>query len=206
MKVVYYHFQSLSSTNDWAKKNFHSFEKNALTAICADMQTKGRGQFGRRWNSPDRMNIYASFCFFTKNMNSDVFVFTHLLALAAAEVLAKMGIHPKMKWPNDLLVSGRKIAGILCETLPIEDHTGVVLGIGLNVNMPQDALAKIDQEATSILEELKKETPVTEVFSSLKNIFQSKLETYFTSGFKPFEKQFEDFLIKTSDRPGSALQ
>ena len=67
--------------------------------------------------------------------------------MAVAQALESLQLKPRLKWPNDLLLSGKKVCGILCETT----EGWVVLGIGLNVNMDAEELAQIDQPATSLL-------------------------------------------------------
>ena len=69
-------------------------------------------------------------------------------------MLNEEGVQATMKWPNDVLVNGKKVAGVLCETVFHASHIEIILGFGLNVNMGSEDLAKIDQPATS----LKKET------------------------------------------------
>ena len=68
-------------------------------------------------------------------------------------MLESFGFHTSLKWPNDILLSEKKIAGLLCETTAFSDLICVVLGIGLNVNMPIDLLNKIDRPATSLYAE-----------------------------------------------------
>ena len=64
MDVTYFHFDTIDSTNTWAKQNVHLFEESPLTLITADRQTAGRGRFKRTWVSPAEENIYATLCFF----------------------------------------------------------------------------------------------------------------------------------------------
>ena len=73
-----------------------------------------------------------------------------LLSISCATILKKKGFSPQIKWPNDILLSGQKVAGILTEAVTFEDRVGIVLGIGLNVNMSKELLKSIDQPATSL--------------------------------------------------------
>lgn len=148
MEIIHHHFESLSSTNDWAKEHLTDLPKGTLLLVTAEGQTAARGQYGREWIAPTGKNVYATFGFYTP-AETDPFVLTRLLALAAIQALEEFGVVAELKWPNDLLVKGKKIAGILCETRGLE----VSIGIGLNVNMTPEELGAINQPATSLLAE-----------------------------------------------------
>jgi BirA family biotin operon repressor/biotin-[acetyl-CoA-carboxylase] ligase len=145
------HYQVLESTNDWAKKHIDQWDKNAVTLITADQQTAGRGRFGRQWSSPAGKNLYGSFVFFLEEEQLDITRLVRLLAESTVAVLQALGFSPVIKWPNDLLIDSKKIVGILCETVAATPPlVGVILGIGLNVNMSEEELGLIDQPATSL--------------------------------------------------------
>lgn len=183
MKIIQYHFEVLTSTNDWGKANFTSFDKNNLTMITANAQTAARGQYGRAWISYPHKNLNLTFCFFSEGQ--EPFLFTHLLGLSVAQVLA---LPFQMKWPNDLKIGDKKIAGILCETISLPCHQGIVLGLGLNVNLTTEELAVIDQPATSILEESGQQTNLPQLLNQLAQQFASNLTLFFKEGIAPFER------------------
>jgi len=193
MEIIYHHFESLSSTNDWAKDYLAVLEHNALLLVTADGQTAARGQFGRTWLSPKGENLYASFAFFASSQHEPL-TFTHLLALSAAAVLNDMRISCRLKWPNDLLVNHKKIAGILCETVPMT-HLGVILGIGLNVNMTSNTLKAISQPATSLFCETGQTYCLDKVCNSLKDKFREDLTLFLEQGFRPFQETFNHLLL-----------
>src|SRR4029077_7189564 len=97
------------------------------------------------------LNIYATFCFWFDLQRTDIGHIPQLLALSAAQTLEEQGFLPTIKWPNDLLLRDKKVAGILCETILEQGLRGIVCGIGLNVNMPLHILNQIDRPATSLL-------------------------------------------------------
>ena len=76
-----------------------------------------------------------------------------LMGFSLKGVLVGEGLQPTMKWPNDLLLNGKKVAGVLCEMVSHADAVEVILGVGLNVNMEEEDLKKIDQAATSLKHE-----------------------------------------------------
>lgn len=152
-----YHFQTIDSTNSLAKRNLLFFKKEVLTAISAEEQTAGYGRQKRSWHSKKGENLLVTFLFHSSK-ELDQAHLVQLLAKIVQKVLKNYSVEATIKWPNDLLVNGKKIAGILVE---IHDHW-VIMGLGLNVNMDEDSLAQINQAATSLyLETGEKNSPDT---------------------------------------------
>lgn len=177
--MIHYHFTSLASTNDWAKAHINEFQKETITLITASEQTAGRGQYSRHWYSPPDENLYATFVFFMKESHIDHLILTQSLAKAVVSVLADEKIEAMIKWPNDIMIRSKKAAGILCETVALHDPTeltGIVIGIGLNVNMPMERLAKIGQPATSLMVETGRPYEIKEITALL----AAKAEIEFT--------------------------
>ncbi len=121
------------------------------TCVIAETQDAGRGRLRRVWRSPHGKNIYASSVLRPALHPSEVSPLAFLSCLAAFDTLRSMGLAPTLKWPNDVLVNGRKVCGTLIE-LSVEPDTVrfVVVGIGLNVNMGEDDMdEEIRGKATS---------------------------------------------------------
>ena len=192
MRIVHYHFKTIGSTNTWAKEHAHQFDPQVLTLVTADHQTAGRGRFKRRWESPDSGNIYATYCFFVEETRGDIGHIPQLLALTAAQVLEKLGFNPSLKWPNDILLSGKKLSGILCETVMQGTHRVVICGIGLNVNMSLETLQTIDRPATSLKVETGSEYSVDEILKALTQQFVLHLEIFLKQGFDSFFPGFKE--------------
>ncbi len=106
------------------------------TVVCADAQTGGRGRFGRAWESPPGLNLYLSLLLRPSVEPPQAPQLTLVAAVAlAAAVETVTGLSPRLKWPNDLYLGGRKAAGILAEMSADADRLRhVVIGVGLNVN------------------------------------------------------------------------
>ena len=106
--------------------------------VVADHQTAGRGRLDRTWESPPGANLLASVLLRPQCEAADVHLCTEAVALAAADACREVaGVEPVLKWPNDLLVGGRKLAGVLAEA----EFSGgtlvaVIVGIGINVAWP----------------------------------------------------------------------
>jgi BirA family biotin operon repressor/biotin-[acetyl-CoA-carboxylase] ligase len=124
------HFAEIDSTNDEAKRQAAAGGPSGLV-VWADGQTAGRGRQGRVWQSPPG-NLYCSILLRPERAAAEVAQLSFAAALAVCDALAPW--QPRCKWPNDVLIEGRKIAGILLES---EAATGkvawLVIGIGINL-------------------------------------------------------------------------
>lgn len=152
-------FDSLPSTNREAVRLAQADVEHG-TIVVADSQTAGRGRLARTWFSPAGANLYCSVILRMKRPAEGLTEWLSWLplvsALAAAEAIeAVSSLHISVKWPNDLLVSERKVGGILCESgsgagsIPFQ-----IIGIGLNVNVEQqDWPEELSESATSIRHE-----------------------------------------------------
>lgn len=124
------------------------------TVIIADRQSAGRGRLGRRWESPSAVNLYCSILLRPQIPVQQAPQMTFLSAVAVAETLDHLYQLPaKVKWPNDVLVGGKKIAGLLNEmSAETEQIHFVILGIGVNLNMTAEQFPeKLNYPATSVL-------------------------------------------------------
>lgn len=186
------HFEQIDSTNTWAKMHPDQWAPFGVTLITASSQTAGRGRFKRQWVSPPYVNIYATFCFWLEPQRIDLGHIPQLLALTTTQMLEKYGFSPAIKWPNDLLIQGKKVAGILCETIVEQEKRGIVCGIGLNVNMPLEILNQIDRPATSLLVEKGKAFEVVEILDRLQHHFLEALGKFLHQGFAPFFPLFQE--------------
>lgn len=130
----------VSSTNDEARIRA---EKGAAegTAFVAARQTSGRGRLGRTWASPDG-GVYLSVVLRPPVPPSEAGSLSLAVSAAVARALSGFGIPVSVKWPNDVLVNGRKIAGVLLEMSAEADRIAwVVAGVGINVERPREPFA-----------------------------------------------------------------
>jgi BirA family biotin operon repressor/biotin-[acetyl-CoA-carboxylase] ligase len=111
------------------------------TIVFADAQTAGRGQAGRAWISPPQRNLYVSMLLRPSIAPTQAPFMSLLVAVALVDTLRREGAVCGIKWPNDVLIQGSKVAGILTEMETYRDTVQfVVVGIGVNVNMTQEEL------------------------------------------------------------------
>lgn len=199
MDIIRRHFPTIDSTNTWGKEHAHELPQDKITLLTADSQTAGRGRFKRKWESPPGENIYATFCFFVEKDAKNIGNIPQILAISAAKILKNLNFNPTLKWPNDVLISDKKIAGILAETTVVGNMC-MVLGIGLNVNMPREMLNKIDRPATSLLAETGRFFDKEMVLTELQNEFTKNLEIFFSQGFSPFLETYRYFMPKNTHK------
>jgi BirA family biotin operon repressor/biotin-[acetyl-CoA-carboxylase] ligase len=128
-----------ASTNDVAREQAGRGVAAGFV-VAADRQTRGRGRLGRRWESERGKGLYVSILLRPEWAARDAGRLTILGSVAMADAVeAAAGFHPQIKWPNDLMQQGRKLAGLLIETEPAGARIAwAVLGIGLNVNQARD--------------------------------------------------------------------
>jgi BirA family biotin operon repressor/biotin-[acetyl-CoA-carboxylase] ligase len=156
----------VESTNLHALDNFDRLPH--MAAIFADSQTGGRGRQGRKWLSP-LGNIYASFIL--KRLPWPAPCAAFATCLAGLSTLAKFapGREFRIKLPNDIVCENRKIGGVLCEIHKSASATGVVAGIGLNINAGADELDRTGTDAASILTLTGRESDLVSVRLELVN-------------------------------------
>lgn len=153
-----YLFERLESTNQTALKmavtsTVSSSTLPEGTLILAEAQTHGRGRLGRRWISPKGVNLYASLILRPNIPIRDTPVLTCLAAVSVVRtVRACTHLEAVIKWPNDILIHEKKVAGILTELGVIQNQVNhLVIGIGINVNLDVEALpADTRTTATSL--------------------------------------------------------
>lgn len=144
-------FETIDSTNDYAK--VVASKSNEGTVIISEEQTKGKGRIGRQWHSKSKEGIWMSIIL-KPNMIPQKAPFITLIAGASiAKALNNLGVETMIKWPNDIIINNKKIAGILTElSAEIERINYVVLGIGINVKTMEFS-QEISDIATSLYKE-----------------------------------------------------
>lgn len=164
------------------------------TLIVAERQTQGKGRRQRTWFSPPRQGIYASLILRPAIAPTEAPRMTLLAAVAVAEtLLALTPLEATIKWPNDILVRGRKIAGILTEISTGMDAIDyLVVGLGLNVNIPAgDFPAEIQTQATSILAETGAPFSRSLLLRRFLEYFEYYYDMFHVKGFDPVLRRWK---------------
>jgi BirA family biotin operon repressor/biotin-[acetyl-CoA-carboxylase] ligase len=202
-------FDVVDSTNDVLKRRIERNRDEADSGIllAARMQTAGRGRHRRAWLAESGKNLLFSFFVKTDAPLMDVPALTMAVAMGIDDTLRDVGVTSVLKWPNDVLVGEKKICGILSEGIP---GVGVVVGVGLNVNMSQEALAKVDRPATSILAETGVEWKLDQLLDRLLKNLPRWVERWETDRFaglrRTFERKCAAFYREVSVRDGERVE
>jgi BirA family transcriptional regulator, biotin operon repressor / biotin---[acetyl-CoA-carboxylase] ligase len=147
--------------------------------VVAEEQTAGRGRLGRPWFAPAGTSLLCSLQLRPEAPTERLPELTGVAARACAETIAALtGLEPALKFPNDVLVGGRKVAGILAEAR----DGRVVLGIGINVNVPADELpSDVDRPATSLLAETGRELGRAELLAELLERLERRYDAWLSA-------------------------
>ncbi len=176
-KVLF--FEEVDSTNNKAKQ-IASEEKEG-TVVISEVQTSGRGRRGREWNSP-KGGIYISFILKPNIPPEKAPQLTLVSSLALAETLNSMDkkLDAKIKWPNDILIKGKKISGILTElSSDIEKINHIVVGVGVNLNTDKNALP---ETGTSLKTEMGENVSIKLFLKLFLEHFDLVYKEYITNG------------------------
>ena len=178
--------------------------------VVAETQTAGRGRRGRSWASPPGKNLYVSLVLRPELPPQRAPELTLLAAVAVAETLRGEGVEASIKWPNDVQVGGKKIAGILTELSAEADRVHfVVLGIGVNLNAaPSDFPPEVGEMATSVFRVLGRRVNRAAFVARLMKVLEQWLDTHEEQGFGPVRARWRalsstlglEVLVKTERR------
>lgn len=168
---VVYHYENVPSTNDVA----HRLGREGVpegAVIIAGSQSEGRGRGGKAWFSPSDVNLYCSVVLRPELPPQDVPLLTLISSVVLVDTLESYGVKGGIKWPNDILVDGRKVAGVLTEASTTGGRVDfLVLGFGVNVNATRalldSGLGGDAKGATSLVEILGREVDLVEFAASL---------------------------------------
>ncbi|MBN1958168.1 MAG: biotin--[acetyl-CoA-carboxylase] ligase [Desulfuromonadales bacterium] len=171
-------------------------EQGALegAVLVADRQSAGRGRLGRRWESPSGVNLYCSILLKPHIPVQQAPQLTFLSAAAVAETMTRVcQLSACVKWPNDILVNGAKIAGLLNEmNAETEQIHFVILGIGINLNMTAEQLpTPLNYPATSVFLETGQQVDRALFLRTLLEILDHYYTEFLAEGFLPIRRRWE---------------
>lgn len=187
----------VNSTNSWAKANIDILKDGDI--VIADIQTAGRGRFDRTWVSNNPQNLYMSLVLKPEGdfLKLPLANLTQYLSVVTAKVIENYApeakISAQIKWPNDILVKEKKIAGILAETTTQKGVCkGIILGLGLNLNMTLDEVQEIDKPTTALNLELStaQEIDKNVILAQIRNEFFTNYEDFLEIGFGLIKRDY----------------
>lgn len=167
-----YYFDELESTNITAEK----LAKDGYperTVVLANSQTQGRGRKGKTWYSPPDVNLY--FSVILRPQFAYVQYLPFITALSVLKTCEELGLHGDLKWPNDILINGKKACGILIQTA-VEEQTlqYAIIGCGINVNLtdiPAELKGKVTSFTLETGSQLLRESVLASILFQLEGIY-----------------------------------
>lgn len=194
--------QSLDSTNTRLRHILESMdltssEYGLVQLVCSDEQTAGRGRMQRKWLSPPGQNTYTSFAFHFPG-DLDLSGLSLAVGLSLRRVLVQQtGLDIHVKWPNDVVTSQGKLAGILIEALHQDGAWLVIIGIGVNVNMQpsNDTSTQVAQSVTSLAAETGSTVNRARIIMGLYRTLSGDMLRFLHDGWAGFAQEW-----KTVDR------
>ncbi len=188
------HFEQLSSTNDYLKQ--HAAALVHGTVVTADCQTAGRGRAGKAWQNNARRGLALSVLLRPPSVHH-----TQLLPLVCAlavksTVSVLCGLPAGIKWPNDIVLGGKKVCGILCESVLLGQSVYAVCGIGLNLAQQREEFeADALLHATSLWMETNKEYPIADVTAVLLAELERCYDRFIAEGFDRLLQEYKSTCI-----------
>ena len=187
------------STNDVVMQRLVESQSTAI--LCAaEMQTAGKGRRGRRWISPFGRNVYLTYGRFIGRQLSELGGLSLVVGMVVVDVLRDMGLERVgLKWPNDILLGGGKLGGILLE-LRASDTGGIglVAGVGLNLALNLEESLSIDQPWSAISSQL--EMPRNILLGALGGRIVNAIQTFEDVGFDSFAEKWSEYNLYTGQQ------
>jgi BirA family transcriptional regulator, biotin operon repressor / biotin---[acetyl-CoA-carboxylase] ligase len=191
-QTIYYE-ESVESTQKIAHRlSYEGYPEGTL--VISEEQVAGRGRMTRSWYSPKYTGIWMSLILRPNLPPQKAPQFTLIAAVAISQAIEEIsGIEAEIKWPNDILIRGKKVTGILTELQADADKIhSIILGMGVNVNQSStDFAADIQPIATSIAIEAKKKIPRAQLVRRILEKLEIYYDLYMEEGFRPIKLMWE---------------
>lgn len=199
MKRLY--LETVESTNLYSKKHINEIDDK--TIVYTYNQTAGRGRLNRSWNNTGMDNIYASIVLKPSLKMKDIYSnLTQYLCVILANVIDSYRVKSTIKWPNDVKVNGKKISGILAESIMSGTNLdGIVLGFGVNLNTSAEILKNINQPATSLNIEAGMAIDKEIFLQKVSEDFCLRYDSFIETGFPLIREEY----IKRAEFPGQKI-
>lgn len=182
--MEFINLETVDSTNLYAKKHIETL--NDRTIILTKEQTAGRGRLNRSWVDLGKNNIFMSIVLKPSDTYKEVYSnITQYLSVVLCHTFETYGLKPQIKWPNDVLINNKKIAGILSESVVQgSKFKGLVLGVGINLNATTKGVESItDKPVTALNIELNREIDPKHFLDKLLEKFFKNYDKFLNDGF-----------------------
>ncbi|MFS0645030.1 biotin--[acetyl-CoA-carboxylase] ligase [Siminovitchia sp. 179-K 8D1 HS] len=194
----YIHFyESVESTQKEAHRLAYEGAPEG-TIVVSEEQRKGRGRLGRDWSSLPQRGIWMSMIVRPDLPPQKAPQFTLITAVAAANAIDDVtGLYPEIKWPNDILINGKKVVGILTELQAEADKiSSLIIGVGMNVNHGRDDFPEsVRKTATSLSIEKGNQVSRAKVIQAFLKHFEKYYQLYLEKGFAPIKILWETYAV-----------
>lgn len=190
------HFaKEIDSTNPWAKRLFREGASHGTLAV-AEFQSAGRGRFERTWAAPEGSSVMMTILLRPEFSPEYASMLTLVMGLSVAQAVEKLGFEASIKWPNDVVVSRKKICGILTEMGVNNGKISyVVIGVGINVNM-KEFPEELSDKATSLYLESGRESDRNQVLAYVMEFFEGNYDKFvLTCDFTHLKEEYERLLV-----------
>lgn len=203
-QTVYYS-REVDSTNTWAKRLAEEGAPNG-TLTTAETQTAGKGRRGRVWKSPEGTSVSMTILLYPDLEPAKAPMLTIVMGLAVVQgVQRALGIDTKIKWPNDAVLNGKKLCGILTEMSAQIDYINyVVIGTGINVNQ-MEFPEEIAEIATSLAIETGHPVNRAKVVAAVLEAFEEDYEKFLEAGDLSGLKEAYEAVLANKDQPVRVL-
>jgi len=194
MKFEIYKYESVTSTNDMAI-NLIKDKKKTIGFVSSEIQTQGRGTRGKKWIS-DKGNLFTSIFFPLKKKYPAFDEFSIVNCIIVSDIIKKLCNERKkvnLKFPNDILLNGKKVCGLLQEVITFEKNNYLITGIGINIQSNPDI--ENTYKATNILSETKKKYEKKEIIELLILAYQNFFKRIDSYNFTQYREQAEAMAI-----------
>ena len=186
-----YVYREVSSTNTVAKfLSMNGIENGSV--IISETQTSGRGRSGKQWESP-LGGVWLSIVLNPQPNQTELPLITLATGVAVAKTLEKMGIeNPEIKWPNDVMINGKKVCGILTEAIThLNTIETVIIGVGINVNIDMEKFPRhLRNTTTTLKEELGEKCAEHTVITTFLEEFEKISELFNHEGYEKILKEW----------------
>ncbi len=186
-------FSEIDSTNSELLRRYNKGQQGSALVV-AQAQTSGRGRRGREWHSPSNGGLYMSLGMPFANSTKDLQALSLVTAISVATAISSIcQIKLELKWPNDVLATNKKLAGILLERHISQAQSYIVFGIGVNLQFTQEQRSAIDRPVADLKSLVSDNIEPQRIAGAIVNELIADLEKFLKHGFGPFKDIWNNY-------------